>query len=745
MSRNNDNRGGFFGCQFSMGVVVKMSVSRATVLGASLAAITVWGTPAIAQDSTEADSSDIVVTAQRQNQTQVIRGGGLGALGNKDAMDTPFAIKGYGETLIRNQQSMTLGQVLENDPSVRTSLGFGNASELFVVRGFVLAGDDIAMDGLYGITPRQLVSPELYDNVQILNGASAFLFGAAPTGTALGGTVNLQPKRATGKDINRITLNYQSDSHFGGAVDFGRRFGAGGAFGVRLNSAVRSGDTSINDEFRSSVVAGLGLDWRSDRARLSLDLAYQRAKVRHMRPTVTLLSSVTSIPEVPRADINYGQAWNYTTLRDVFGLAKFEYDLSDDFMIYASAGARDSEERGRYQSFRLKNALTGDAWLTRSNIPRDDNNEAAQAGIRGSFDTGPIKHEVNLGTSLSWFISRYAFVRSPTVEAVGSVASNSSNLYNPVQIAEPQFTAVPSGNLDNPTPASRTRLTSFFLSDTISAWDDLVQLTLGARVQKIYVRQYNVSTGAETSSYNRSATTPVVGLVIRPNEHLSFYANRIEALVQGPTAGATTINAGEVFPPYKAAQYEVGGKLAMGRYNASVALYTTDQPQTLNEVLPGGDERFTLNGLQRNKGAEFSFDGEPVDGLRIIAGLSVTEAKQRRTTRGATDGRDAIGVPAYTANANVEWDVGFLPGFTLTGRVMQTGKQAVNITNTLRLPEWTRFDLGARYVLVGAGMPVTLRFNVDNVANERYWASSLGGYLVQGLPRTFKTSASIEF
>src|SRR3546814_6040680 len=78
-------------------------------------------------------------------------------------MEVPFAVKAYSETLILNQQPLTLGAVLENDPSVRTSLGFGNASEQFVIRGFPLYGEDIAIDGLYGVTPRQLVSPELYE------------------------------------------------------------------------------------------------------------------------------------------------------------------------------------------------------------------------------------------------------------------------------------------------------------------------------------------------------------------------------------------------------------------------------------------------------------------------------------------------------------------------------------------------------------------------------------------------------
>src|SRR3546814_1386114 len=86
-------------------------------------------------------SSD--VCSSDLNQTAVLRGGSVGVFGDKAAEDTPFSIKTHNEALILNQQPQTLGQVLENDPSVRTTLGFGIAGELFVIRGFALSGDDV--------------------------------------------------------------------------------------------------------------------------------------------------------------------------------------------------------------------------------------------------------------------------------------------------------------------------------------------------------------------------------------------------------------------------------------------------------------------------------------------------------------------------------------------------------------------------------------------------------------------------
>ena len=114
---------------------------------------------------------------------QVSRGGRVGVLGNKDMMDVPFSVTGYTEETIRNQQSETIADVLANDPSVRTGYSYGNFGEMFVIRGFPLYGEDIAVDGLYGNAPRQIVGLEMYERVEVLKGSNAFLNGVAPSGS----------------------------------------------------------------------------------------------------------------------------------------------------------------------------------------------------------------------------------------------------------------------------------------------------------------------------------------------------------------------------------------------------------------------------------------------------------------------------------------------------------------------------------------------------------------------------------
>src|SRR3546814_20845955 len=95
-------------------------------------------------------------------------------------------------------------------------------------------------------------------------------------------------------------------------------------------------------------------------------------------------------------------------------------------------------------------------------------------------------------------------------------------------------------------------------------------------------------------------------------------------------------------------------------------------------------------------------------------------AKLRKTQGGVNQGNKPTGVPEYMLNANVEWDVPFLRALTLTGRVVNTGKQAANLTNTLFLPSWTRPDLAVRYVAVVGARQLPRLDAIDTLDNTRY-------------------------
>lgn len=676
----------------------------------------------------------IIVKARKREQMQVTSGGQLGALGQKKGLDVPFNIRSYNSSLVDNQQSQTLGQVLQNDPAVRTTYGYGNFSELFIIRGFPVYGDDVAINGLYGIVPRQLVSPQPYGQIQLLNGASAFLNGAAPGGTSIGGTINLLFKHAEPTPITRLTGDYTGTGMGGGALDIGRRFGRDKQFGVRLNVAGMSGQTSIDHERRHSTIVSFDTDWHDDKTRITLDMNYQNQGVQWGRPSV-MLPAGGKVPHPVKPSHNFGQPWSYNELNYISGMLNIEHDLTDNIMLYGAFGGLGGDEAGDYSTFTLKNAATGAGTTGAMYVPYIQTNESTRAGMRGHFKTGPLKHEINLGGSGLW-------EETDTAWSMG--AATPSNIYHPSYVERPNH-SMSGGDIKNPKRHATERLYSLYFSDTVSVFNGRVALTGGFRYQNIMTNGYDYTTLAKSQHYDKDAITPIVGLVVHTTRHTSLYFNRIEGIAPGPQAPSNAVNAGQIFSPYRTVQYEIGAKYDMGRLSASLAFFRMSQPNAYS--MPYGDTGatiYTTNGRQRNQGIEFNLDGEIMKGLRFNGGTSITQAVQRRTAGNKYDGNKAIGVAGYTINGNLEYDVPMVKGLTLTGRVTHTGHQYADNANNAKVPNWTSFDVGGRYVFMLEKHPMTIRLSVDNLANTRYWASAYGGYLTEGLPRTFKFSVTTD-
>lgn len=84
-----------------------------------------------------------------------------------------------------------------------------------------------------------------------------------------------------------------------------------------------------------------------------------------------------------------------------------------------------------------------------------------------------------------------------------------------------------------------------------------------------------------------------------------------------------------------------------------------------------------------------------------------------------------------------------MQGLSVNGRVIHTSQVYTTEVNDLRMPSWTRMDIGARYAAKISGKPVTLRANLENVFNRDDWITST--YVTVGAPRTLMLSASVDF
>jgi iron complex outermembrane receptor protein len=656
---------------------------------------------------------------------QVARGGQVGLLGNRDIMETPFNMTTYTSKLIEDQQARSLGDVLVNDSSVRSNWPRGSYADNFMIRGFNVSNPNVALGGLYGILPVDRVSAETVERVEVLKGPSALLNGMSPGGL-VGGNINIVPKRAGSEPLTRLTGAFTADSQAGAHADIGRRFGAEQSFGVRFNGLYRDGETAIDRQNEELTVATLGMDYRRSDVRMSMDLGYQKQDVdAPLRPFY--MAPGMAVPDAPDAGSNAFPSWSFVEQEDLYGVFRAEYDFASRFTAFAAIGAREFESENLLADPTIVTAA-GDFASFVYDFPYDQDSVSAQAGVRGTIETGSLSHDLSIvATSLDRkFYSSF-------IAYAGAI----SNLDNPSFGAGPIRS---SAAFQDPLKGSESKLSGIGLADTVGMMGDRLLLTVGVRLQEVVADNFS-ATGVKTTSYDDDAVSPGVGVIFKSSEKVSLYANYIQGLTQGPQAPNAAANRGEIFAPVKSKQYEAGAKLDTGKFGATVSLFEISQP---NGVTDPATLLFGVEGEQRNRGVELSSFGEPASGVRVLAGATFIDGELTKTAGGLTDGNTAIGVPDIQANAGLEWDAPYLSGLTLTGRALYTSSQYLNVLNTQRIPDWTRLDLGARYSVQNAKTPITVRATVENIFDKAYWASTGGGYLTLGAPLSVLLSVSVD-
>ncbi|MDH4573771.1 TonB-dependent receptor [Salinicola acroporae] len=656
---------------------------------------------------------------------QIAAGGRVGLLGEKDAMDIPFSVTSYTSELIENQQSQTLGDTLQNDASVSVGQGYGIYGEAFKIRGFNLTGDDVAYGGLYGVLPRQLINSDIAERIEVFKGASAFTSGIPIGGNGgIGGTVNIEPKHAGNEPMLKLSSGYRSDSYGEVGVDASRRFGDQKQWGARVSAVRGRGDTAIDDESQRDTSVVVGLDYRGERGRVLFDVGHQKSTLEGARSSI-YTGAATEVPSVPDASSNYTPAFGGSALETNFGMVRGEYDLNNEWTAFAALGGNRTIENIASANPRLTDD-NGNASVNDFETGNHIDNFASQAGVRGYVVTGPVSHDVTLGYSSAYrkFDTDWSFL-----------AAGTTNIYDPQDLSRPEGDPFVGGSV------TRTRSQGVTLSDTLGFLNDRVLLTLGARYQELEVDERPNAGG--NNRYADRRVTPAVGVVFKANPNISLYANYVEALQDGGTVTDTTAsNYGEYLGIAHAKQYEVGTKFDYGNIGGGISLFQIKLPTAA--VVDGVGN---LDNEQRNRGIELSLYGEPLDGLRLFSSATWIDAELTKTQDG-TEGNDATGVPEYRFVLGSEWDIPHVDRLTATGRVIHTGSQYADTANNLELDPWTRLDLGVRYTMPIGGADWVWRAGIDNVTDEDYWAgasTAFAGYLIQGEPRTFKLSATVEF
>lgn len=673
---------------------------------------------------------------------QMATGARLGALGNRPVKETPFSVTSYTDKLIRDQQARTVADVTLNDPSVRMDAPAFSERDSFFIRGFSVTNLDTAYDGLFYITNPRRSPLEGIERVEVLKGPSALVNGGVGR---VGGTINLVPKRATDEPLTRLTTTYMSDSQLWSHLDVGRRFGPEGEWGVRFNGSYRGGDTALDHNENEIGVLSLGLDYRGDRVRASLDLNHSKQNINAPASLFNAAAPGIKIPEAPDGRINTSNPFEYHDSEHNMVAGRVEFDVLENTTVYAAGGISRYREDFLSTSYTIQNP-NGDALAEFGYNPQEIQGVSGEVGLRSEFDTGPVGHQLSVSVSRALNENNRGYFHPGRL----GFRSYMTNIYNPIYVPSDWVNTGGLPRSNDLHAFSDLLATSVAISDTLSFAEDRFQLTVGGRYQEMRVRGYNTRPGAvplgqQTYYYEEGRFSPAVAALVNVTDSFSVYGNYVEALTEGPSAPSNALNSDQIFPPVVSKQKEIGFKYDLGEVMLGAALFEIRQP---NGLTTGGV--FAVDGLQVNRGIELSAYGEPVDGVRLLGGITFMDAKLDKAENSRTgerfDGNRVPGVPTTAISLYGEYDTPWVEDLTLTGRLVYTGSTYYDQRNTQKVSDWTRVDLGARYSFEREnGKPVEIRATVQNVFDENYWASSARGFLAAGAPRTFMVSTAFEF
>ncbi|MGE4323254.1 MAG: TonB-dependent receptor [Sphingobium sp.] len=702
-------------------------------------------------------------------------------------LDTPMTINVIPQELIRDRGARTLADVLRNTPGISFDAGengFGTSTNNFTLRGFDTSGSvfiDNARDS--GSYARDVFNVE---SVEVVKGA------AADNGRgSAGGYVNINTKKPTldgfiAGDVSFGFDQYDSKSRLRGSIDVNQPIG--GTAAIRLNAVVEDSGVPGRDMARNkfwgvapSIAVGLGTNLR---AILSWEHVDRNDRPDWGVPGASIKKAFRYDPATAGAprDAFYGLATDFddATSDAVFG--RIEYEAFDGFVISNQTRWSRVERRARFTAptgFTAPDAVSTATWL----YDRTNESFSNLTAVNARFDTGGLRHSIAAGVELSWEKSNALRFGSPP----------SSSPFNPgaTDLFDPDPRRVDAFPF-TPAEAARANIETMalFFYDTISIGNQF-EISGGIRGEGYRVKiGSRDAAGGPTGAFDGFTQSPFtwggrIGLNWKPVENASIYASfgtstlPPGSYLSNPDISRTGNNA---FPglvdgakAVRSHNYEVGAKVDMFGGDLSLAL-AGFRGEKRNVPVVGrlqGESSNSLQGYQKliAQGVEFSASGNITDAWNIFGGVLVMDSKRKLSD--AMEAALGFGNPndynldfpasglsgdrlAFTANVSATlWTSYRLPfGLTVGAGLQHVGSRYLGrpddatrvIPNGIfgKLPSYTLVNGLLSYGVTDA---IDLRFNVDNIFNEKYALTTNwnGSRASLGAPRSYMLSAGFRF
>ncbi len=705
------------------------------------------GWPALAQaqnaGGTIEQTDDIVVTATGQSSAT------SSTKTNTPIIESPQSISIISREEIDLRASPTIADALSYTAGVQAeAFGIDSRVDEVSVRGFGAGGfssNNNFVDGLRlpsgGQWTRPGFDPFALQQIEVLKGPSGALYGQ----TAPGGVVNIVSKRPSFTPHGEVLLQGAgftdlADQNYQGAADFTGPLST--TLAGRVVALARYGGTQVDGINIARQYISPSITWQpTPDTTWTLLGQYQRDEG---GATFQFLpqrgSLIPSNGQYIQNDANVGEAsWNQFDRNQYLLASFFEHRFGDRFTV------RNNTRYTKLDTLYRVVVLSGDTLTTcPATIPGcipgqtigrravqgigDSSGWATDTQAEAKITTGPIEHTLLGGAD--YFHTDWQHYRD---QVAANLVLPVLDIFNP----QPRGTAGYAAGL-SPQIYTETlsRQNGVYIQDQISAGK--LRVTLGGRYDWTKDDTYNPISRRRYINDNEAFTWRA-GAVYLFDNGLAPYASYAESF-QPQVSDPSFSLGGEPFAPTTGQQYEAGLRFQRGR-NIYVTLGAYQITQQ-NIVTP--DPSGTLCGTAicsiqtgegRVRGLELEGKASLPFGLAVIATATRAEGEVTKSTAivPGSGGRTQVGnglpqVPDWLASLflNQQFRDGALAGFGFGGGVRYTGKSWGDTNNTLRIPDYTLFDLFVRYDF-GLANPtlngLSLSVNARNIADKRFVAT----------------------
>ena len=679
------------------------------------------------------------VFAQDSEVEEVVVKGKVLQSDQVNALKTPTPIINVPQSLsiVTDEEMLkkgmrSVGDIIRYTPGVNTSQGEGHRDAV-VFRG-VRSTADFFQDGARDDVQyyRSLYNVE---QVEILRGPNALLFGRGGTGGALN---RVSKKAMVGTDLRTVNVGMDSFGAFDVAADLNMDLGNDMAFRLNVHSDTLENHRDYYDGDRLGFNPTLRMKLSSA---TTLDLSYEH--IDHERFIDRGIPTANNVPVEEFAGIVFGDKdGNVHTVEASVFRATVSHVFSDTRKGNLSITSNSFEKM--YQNTYAASHTAGSGVVTMDGYhdPTERDNFIVTGSIVNELTIGNTTHTLLAGfESIDTENSNFRFNTYWTSKDC-SVSGYDQESFD---ISDPMDFSVTSGGV--PTAVEYTNpcslktdtetdltVTSFYIQDQVDLTDNLI-LVLGGRHDTFDVTVDDIKNGTSAARED-SEFSPRMGLIFKPRDAVSVYYSYSESFA--PRSGEQykkltggSPGSGETLRPDYFENTELGVKVDLNSDLSLTAAYFDSEADKAG--YDGSSAEYIVQRGLVVDGIELELKGKVNDNLDVTFGYTSMDGKN-----GTKDARE-IPETMYSMWANYEvnpklgWAVG----------VMHQGESLIKDGGTQMLPDYTRVD-AAVYLMLSDDF--RLQVNMENLTDELYFPHSHSTHQVSvGRERNIRLSLTRNF